>query len=76
MLGDVAPGVTRLGCRDAVVGQKDPYKPAARGFISAYREGYRICDSISRGRRLSAEEARVAAKLDLETEARIAARRK
>lgn len=53
--------VTRLGCRDAVVGQKDPYKPAAQGHISAYREGYRICDAIVARRRLTSTEARVAA---------------
>ena len=61
--------VTRLGCRDAVAGQKDPYKPAAAGYIAAYREGYRICDAIYHtGRKLTAEERRVSDKLSLESE--------
>jgi hypothetical protein len=61
--------ITKLGCRDAVKGRKNPYKPEAAGAISAYREGYRICDAIySTGRRLTAEERRVANKLKLESE--------
>jgi hypothetical protein len=61
--------ITKLGCRDAVKGRKNPYKPEAAGAIAAFREGYRICDAIySTGRRLSAEERRVADKLHLESE--------
>jgi len=60
---------TKLGCRDAVRGRKNAYKPEASGMISAYREGYRICDAIHHtGRRLSAEEQRVSDKLSLESE--------
>jgi len=67
-------GVTRLGCRDAIVGQKDPYKPAAQGHISAYREGYRICDAIAARRRLTSAEAHVAALHDLKFEIKRARR--
>ena len=66
--------VTRLGCRDAIAGQKDPYKPAAAGYIAAYREGYRVCDAIVSRRRLTSEEARVAQKHDLEFEIKLAQR--
>lgn len=66
--------VTRLGCRDAVAGQKDPYKPAAAGYIAAYREGYRICDAIMSRRRLTSEEASVAQRRDLEFEVKLAQR--
>lgn len=66
--------VTRMGCRDAVSGRKNPYKPAAKGLVSAYREGYRICSLILDGRALPAEEARVARKLDLEMDVRVASR--
>lgn len=66
--------VTRLGCRDAIAGQKDPYKPAAAGYIAAYREGYRICDAIVSRRRLTSEEARVAQRRDLEFEVKLAQR--
>lgn len=61
--------VTRMGCRDAVKGRKNPHKPEAKGLVSAYREGYRICDAIhNTGRRLTTEENRVAQKLSLESE--------
>ncbi len=69
-----AARVTRLGCRDAIAGQKDPYKPAAAGYIAAYREGYRICDAIVSRRRLTSEEARVAQRRDLEFEVKLAQR--
>lgn len=62
---------TKLGCRDAVSsrGRKNPYKPEAGGYISAYREGYRICDAIhNTGRPLNAEERRIRDKLHLESE--------
>jgi hypothetical protein len=61
---------TRLGCRDAVKGRKNPHKPEARGFVSAYREGYRICEAIYTGRErfLKSDEKRVMHKLKLETE--------
>jgi hypothetical protein len=62
---------TKLGCRDAASsrGRKNPYKPEAEGFVSAYREGYRICDALhNTGRRLTAEERRVATSLSLESE--------
>jgi hypothetical protein len=60
---------TKTGCRDAVKGRKNPYKPEARGFVAAYREGYRICEAIHHtGRRLTTEEERVAQKLHLESE--------
>lgn len=70
--------VTKLGCRDAARGQKNPYKPDARGLISAYREGYKICETIiaGRGRRLPDEQRRVARKLELETEIEFASRRR
>lgn len=68
--------VTRKGCRDAVSGRKNPYKPAAKGLVSAYREGYRICSRILDGQRLPAEEARVAQKLNLDMDVRVAARRR
>lgn len=59
-----------MGCRDAVKGRKNPYKPEARGLVAAYREGYRICDAIYHGRQrsLTPEEKRVAQKLHLESE--------
>jgi hypothetical protein len=59
-----------MGCRDAVKGRKNPYKPEAGGLISAYREGYRICDAIYSGRErsLTTEQKRVAQKLHLESE--------
>ena len=61
--------ITKLGCRDAVKGRKNAHKVEAGGLISAYREGYRICEAIHHtGRRLSAEERRVADKLHLESE--------
>jgi len=66
--------VTRLGCRDAVAGQKNPYKVAAAGFTAAYREGYRICDAIVARRRLTSEEAHVVRRLDLESEVKLAQR--
>jgi len=60
---------TKLGCQDAVRGRKNPYKAEAGGHISAYREGYRICDAIYHsGRRLTADEKRVANSLSLESE--------
>lgn len=60
---------TKLGCRDAVKGRKNPYKSEARGYVAAYREGYRICDAIYHtDRRLTPEESRVAQKLHLESE--------
>lgn len=67
-------GVTRLGCRDAVAGRKNPYKPAAMGYIAAYREGYKICDAIMARRRLTSEEARVVQRHDLEFEVKLAQR--
>lgn len=70
--------VTKLGCRDALRGQKNPYKPEARGLISAYREGYRICERLDegRGRTMTDEERRVARKFDLEFEVKLAERRR
>ncbi len=62
---------TKLGCRDAVSsrGRKNVHKPEAGGFVTAYREGYRICDAIhNTGRVLSADERRVRDKLKLESE--------
>jgi hypothetical protein len=60
---------TRLGCRDAVKGRKNPYKAEATGHISAYREGYRICEAIHHtGRPLTRDEQHVANKLSLESE--------
>lgn len=67
-------GVTRLACWDAVFGQKNPHKPAAAGYIAAYREGYRICDAIVSRRRLTSEEARVVQRHDLEFEVKLAQR--
>lgn len=63
--------VLRLGCHDAVTGQKNAYKPAARGYTASYREGYKICDAIVARRRLTSEEARVAAKHGLEFEVKL-----
>jgi hypothetical protein len=63
--------VLRLGCHDAVAGQKNAYKPAARGYTASYREGYKICDAIVARRRLTSEEARVVAKHDLEFEVKL-----
>jgi hypothetical protein len=59
-----------MGCRDAVKGRKNPYKPEVGGAVSAYREGYRICDAIYAGRErlLTTEQKRVAQKLHLESE--------
>jgi len=60
---------TRLGCVDAVKGRKNPYKPEATGHITAYREGYRICEKIYHtGKPLTVEERHVRDKLKLETE--------
>jgi len=66
--------VTRLGCRDAVAGQKNPYKVAAAGFVAAYREGYKVCNAIVARRRLTSEEAHVVRRLDLESEVKLAQR--
>lgn len=63
--------VLRLGCHDAVTGQKNAYKPAARGYTAMYREGYKVCDAITARRRLTSEEAHVAAKYDLEFEVKL-----
>lgn len=63
--------VLRLGCHDAVAGQKNAYKSAAAGYTAAYREGYKICDAILARRRLTSEEARVAQKHDLEFEIKL-----
>lgn len=60
---------TRVGCRDAVYGEKHPYKKEAHGHVAAYREGYRICNVLYHGSgRLTRADQDVANRLHLESE--------
>lgn len=70
MHGEHVRAATRLGCRDAVLGAKNPYKPEASGFVAAYREGYRICEAINSGRDryLTRDEKHTMRRLHLESE--------
>jgi len=60
---------TKLGCRDAVKGRKNAHQDAAHGHTAAYRQGYRICDTIYHsGRALNRDDTHVMQKLHLESE--------